>query len=66
MVKPQLGKPYTPWYATDVRQIFELERRRIATEESDRLNRTFATALAKALVDAARAAAPNSSEGAQQ
>jgi hypothetical protein len=66
MVKPQLSKPYTPWYATDVRLTFELERRRIATEESDRLNRTFGTALAKALVDAARAAASSSSEGAQR
>ncbi|WP_377153622.1 hypothetical protein ACFJIX_18765 [Roseateles sp. UC29_93] len=66
MVKPQLNKPYTPWHATDVRQSFELERRRIATEQSDRLNRTFGAALAFALVDTARATAPDSAKGAQQ
>ena len=65
MVKPQLNKPYTPWHATDVRQAFELERRRIAIAASDRLNQAFGAALAVALVDTARAAAPGSPGGAQ-
>lgn len=57
MVKPLLNKPYAPSHATDVRQAFELERHRLATEETDRLNGAFGAALAIALLEASVAKA---------
>lgn len=65
MVKPLLNKPYVPSHATDVRQAFELERHRLATEETDRLNEGFGAALAIALVDASAASASRRAAKAQ-
>lgn len=54
MVKPILNMPYAPSHATDVRQAFELERRRLAATRADRLNAAFGTALGLALAYLAR------------
>ncbi len=51
MVKPMLNKPYTPsWHSTDVRKCFELERRRLAEVDNDRLDAAFGAALGQALI----------------
>lgn len=65
MVKPLLNKPYAPSHATDVRQAFELERHRLATEETDRLNAAFGAALAIALLEASAASASRRAAKAQ-
>ena len=65
MVKPLLNKPYAPSHATDVRQAFELERHRLASEEIDRLNEPFGAALAIDLLEASVASASRQAAKAQ-
>ena len=50
MLKPILNKPYTRAESTDIRETFELERRRLAALKADQPNRQFGERLGLALL----------------
>ncbi|PZP30463.1 MAG: hypothetical protein DI603_15175 [Roseateles depolymerans] len=54
MPKPILNKPYTRAESTDIRETFELERRRLAALKAEQLSRAFGERLGLALLSVVR------------